>query len=90
MQARRITGSRLLAVTAVAGLGVLVAGPTASARVRIPEKPKVASVKRVAALSTARAQSQSREIVSLGHDSYSGLELFVVKVDGQVVGIPFG
>ena len=90
MQARRIIGSPLLVAITVAALGVLVAGPTASARVRIPEQPKVTPGKRVAAKSTARAQSRSREVVSLGFDSYSGLELFVVKVDGQVVGDAFG
>src|SRR5687768_13380430 len=88
MHAGHTIGSRLLVAITVAAVGVLVAGPPASARVRIPEQPNALG-KRVAK-STTRVQSRSREIVSLGQDSYSGLALFVVKVDGQVVGMPFG
>ncbi len=87
------TGVRLLLATAVAGLGILATGPAALAKARIPEQPKVksAAAKRVGETTPSRAQrGGTREIVSLGYDSYSGLEIYVVKVDGQVVGIPFG
>jgi hypothetical protein len=90
MEARRIRGGRSLAAVTVAAVGVLGTASTASARTRIPEKPKLGAVKKALATNVVRAQGGSREIVSLGYDSRSGLELFVVKVGGQVVGDPFG
>jgi hypothetical protein len=89
MQARQTRGGRVLAGLTVVAVGVLGTASTTAARTRIPEKPKAGAAKK-SAKNVVRAQRGSREIVSLGYDSRSGLELFVVKVDGQVVGDPFG
>ena len=90
MDAPQIRGHRIFAATMAAAVGVLGVASTASARTRIPEKPKAGAAKKIVANTVVRAQTGSREIVSLGYDSRSGLELFVVKVDGQVVGDAFG
>ncbi|MBD0330071.1 MAG: hypothetical protein ICV64_08210 [Thermoleophilia bacterium] len=90
MHPRPTTGIRVLLAVAAALLALSTAS-TAAARARIPDQPKQkpTAVKRTGSATTARLHG-TREIVSLGHDSYSGLEIFVVKVDGRVVGIPFG
>jgi hypothetical protein len=86
MKLRRTTRTRLLAAVTAAAVGALAVGPSASARVPIPEEPEVTIGKRVVVEKVAPA----RGIVSLGTRNPYDLELFATTRDGRIVGIPMG
>lgn len=89
MHVRHITRIRLVAATVAVTVGALAAGPTASAKLRIPEEPEATIGGRENVEEPAAKRAARYQLVSLGHDNRYGLELFVLTVDGRR-GIPLG